>query len=268
MLSGPLLEANSENRFYPKFGKCKDFSDYTIMEELTLQVYIDKTSFFTISKHPEAEVFLTDKKLRTRSIVHKPSHWGPSITIKHGTNYNILVKVEQISNFDPKNPDNCQEYTNGEFENCVDEELQDFWKPIIGCNPPWSSHQYQCNGVWNSSEFNHILYNRTYDTVNSINFMGSYPAKRRCKIPCIETRVNFILSRVTKSNGLYLPSILTLTFDEKVVHKEKVLAYGFSGFLIDMGSSLGLWFGLSVWSIKDFSILLIQSVQKIRQYLR
>ena len=52
-----------------------------------------------------------------------------------------MVKVEQLSNFDPRKPDECKEYTDGEFERCVDDGLQDLWKPILGCNPPWLSPQ-------------------------------------------------------------------------------------------------------------------------------
>jgi hypothetical protein len=55
-----------------------------------------------------------------------------------------------------------------------------------------------------------------------------------------------------------------LKFDELVVHRTKVLAYGFSEFLIDMGSNLGLWFGLSVLGITDLGIMAMQWFKKIR----
>ena len=58
--------------------------------------------------------------------------------------------------------------------------------------------------------------------------------------------------------------IETLEFDNLVVHRTKMLSYGFSDFLIDLGSSLGLWFGLSVFGITDLGIIAFQAAKKIR----
>ena len=138
MDDGPLMKADYEKRYYPSFGRCIDFSNYTITGNLELNILINSPSSYM-----KAEVFLTDKKLRTRCTVHKPSHWGPSIIIKEQYNYEYLVKVEQLSNFDPRKPDECKEYTDGKFENCVDKGLQDLWKPVLDCNPPWLSPQDQ-----------------------------------------------------------------------------------------------------------------------------
>ena len=58
---------------------------------------------------------------------------------------------------------------------------------------------------------------------------------------------------------------LTLKFDDLVVHRTKVLAYGFSDFLIDLGSSLGLWFGLSVFGITDLGMTAYQWIKKLKR---
>ena len=69
--------------------------------------------------------------------MYKESNWGPSTKVQLGDDYDYMIKVDHLSNFDPRNPDDCKEYTEDDFENCVDEELQDLWKPSLGCNPPW-----------------------------------------------------------------------------------------------------------------------------------
>ena len=55
---------------------------------------------------------------------------------------------------------------------------------------------------------------------------------------------------------------LYFTFGEEVVHRQKVLAYGSYEFLIDVGSSLGLWLGLSVFGITDLGVDLVLYVRK------
>ena len=262
MDDGPLMKADYEKRYYPSFGRCIDFSNYTITGNLELTIHIDTKSTYTYSLNG-AVVFLTDKKLRTRNTVHKPSHWGPSIFIQETYSYEYMVKVEQLSNFDPRKPEECKEYTDGEFENCVDEELQDLWKPILGCNPPWLSSKHQCNSIMNTTEIDDLLHNRTFKTFTNIRSMKSYAAKERCTKPCTEVR-NTIFKNEHNFFGLGNYAIFNLVFDDIVVLKTKMLAYGFSDFLIDMGSSLGLWFGLSVFGIRDVVIMVIQWTEKIR----
>ena len=57
---------------------------------------------------------------------------------------------------------------------------------------------------------------------------------------------------------------LDLQFDNHVVHTKEMLAYDFSNFLIDIGSSLGLWFGLSVFGLADLVVRILQFANKIR----
>ena len=43
-----------------------------------------------------------------------------------------------------------------------------------------------------------------------------------------------------------------------------MLAYDFSNYLIDIGSSLGLWFGLSVFGLADLMVMILQFANKIK----
>ena len=186
----------------------------------------------------------------------KESHilWGPNTRIKLGDENDYMVQVKHMSSFDPRNPDECKEYTADFFENCVDERLQDVWKPVLGCNPPWLSSQDQCNGVINRTDdiFDKLDENQVFSTLSSIMEMKSYPAREKCR-PCTVTQSN-IFQRKTRMTS-YLWSTINLKFATEVVHRTKVLGYSFSQFLIDLGSSLGLWFGLSVFGIADLGII-------------
>ena len=91
------------------------------------------------------------------------------------------------------------------------------------------------------------------------------PAKERCRKACTIVQPNVLYG---KQEG-YEPGYngITLNFADEVVYTTKKLAYGPSQFLIDMGSNLGLWFGLSVFGITDLGITAFQWVKKIRHKL-
>ena len=117
---GERYYSDYESRFYPKYGRCYDLANLTVNGKINIRV---QGLHNNVSKG-QAEVFITDKKLRTFSTVDTPSHWGTSITIRNGMTSQCMVKVELVSNYDARNPSSCKNYADGEFEKCVDEGLQ------------------------------------------------------------------------------------------------------------------------------------------------
>jgi hypothetical protein len=127
-----------------------------------------------------------------------------------------MVEVKQLSNFDPRNPDDCQEYTADEFESCVDEKLQEVWKPVLGCNPPWVSPQEQCNSMINTTDdIVTKLREKAENIVDSIIEMKSYPAREKCKRHCTVFRSWFFSSRKgeLKFSGY---SVIKFKFDTEI----------------------------------------------------
>ena len=262
--SGGLKQINYEPRFYPMYGRCFDVFNYTASETVELAITIDNKI------NSEAEIFLTDRKLRTMNTVHTISHLGPSIIVQHRWTYNYMVKVELLSNYNPLYPDDCKEYSATEFEQCVDDKLQDFWKPVIKCNPPWLSKQDQCMEAVNITDENLQVYNNKeiQKTVLNIQMMKDFSAKYNCTKPCTVTKLNiFVNGKEDNSdqNSNQRAAFLNLKFDNLVVKRTKQISYRFSDFLIDLGSSLGLCFGLSVFGITDLGIMALQWGKTLRQ---
>ena len=198
--------------------------------------------------------------------MYKESNWGPSTKVQLGDDYDYMIKVDHLSNFDPRNPDDCKEYTEDDFENCVDEELQDLWKPALGCNPPWLSAQDQCIRVINATDeiVKNIYGNKKFLVITDIVEMEGFPARERCTKPCTVTQSNFFLGEKTNKPFLDDHTKLRFKFAKQVIYKTKILGYGFSDFLIDLGSSLGLWFGLSVFGITDLGIMTYQWAKTLK----
>ena len=260
------IDFDFEYRFYPKFGWCVDVQNYALTLTGDLKFDIEINQFIDIFKNTyrlnyEADIFLTDHRLRTKNSVYLQSHWGSSIIIENGWDYGFVIKVEQLSNLNPKKPSDCQDYIDQEYEETIKEKLYELFWPQYNCIPPWVSKQDQCSGVIKTTEY--FSSNEIYNTFKSISEMVDYPAVKKCNKPCTITRSNVLLVG-KKLNEKNVSSTLTLQFDNLVVHRTKMLAYGFSDFLIDLGSSLGLWFGLSVFGITDLSIGALQLLKRMR----
>ena len=252
-----ILDFHYEIKFYPGYGYCFDFVNLPATGKLQISL---KETDYKISN-----VYITDRKLKTRNTFFKESLWGSKIVLKRDQAQEYIVKVNQLSNFDPRNPDNCKEYENDDYEVCVDDELQKVFKPLINCNPPWLSSKDQCDGVMNNTtETVYSLGIKTHETVDGIENMKTYPAKRNCMKACTVIQPNIYYGNEEKDDWLE-STTLKLIFTDQVVYTTKVLAYGPSTFLIDMGSSLGLWFGLSVFGITDLGITAFQWVKNTNQ---
>ena len=90
---------------------------------------------------------------------------------------------------------------------------------------------------------------------------GLHYESEACRLPC--THILVKVKRLnTKFVNEYKSHHISLTFENNVKIERVVLAYGFTSFLVEVGSSLGLWLGLSVVAIFD---LLVLDLKKIRE---
>ena len=254
-----------EKRFYPKYGICFDVFNYPISKYIEL-LFLLSANAHGRKLESTVDVLITDLKQRTANTINIESNWGSSITIPSGAIHEYLVRVELVSFFDPRNRDACKSYGVGEYENCVTKELLKVWKPLINCNPPWMTSRDQCLGVINNTIGNiDEIQKKVSDTVDGIYEMGTYPAKERCTKPCNITQSDIVLRKIIKSKGKCKTNILKLKFANIVVYKTKILDYGTSKFFIDFGSSLGLWFGLSLIGLTDLAAISFQWTRRIWQ---
>ena len=198
VLEGISKKLSYLTRFYPRFGWCADVDNYTIPKsgEAKFTVIV-KRNDFDINKTPEAEVFLTDKKLRTRHTVHKESHWGSSIILKQHYLQSYMVEVKLLSYIDPRNPEECKDFVDDYLAKCVDSKLESLWKPVINCNPSWVSKHDQCKEVLNITEdIELVLGHKTeaWKTSRNIADMENFPAKEHCGKPCTVIRPTIIFN--------------------------------------------------------------------------
>ena len=132
----------------------------------------------------------------------------------------------------------------------------------MDCTPPWLSSNDQCNAnitthnYTNEEISNEILKN----FVDPKDDWKPTAAETMCKNPC-KKMTNWVS---LTAEGIGFSTSLRIRFDKMVKIKKKVVVYTLFNFIIDVGSSLGLWLGLSALGITD---LTIQAVKIIRRWL-
>ena len=141
----------------------------------------------------------------------------------------------------------------------------------MDCAPPWLSSQNHCQQNIN------IRSNHTKEEVQTLineNFWAPKwdrkltKAETKCEIPC-KKMTNLISLRASeggeKVSNNYSAAYLELRFKKTVKVEKKILSYTGFNFIIDVGSSLGLWLGLSALGITD---LALEAFVVVRKWLK
>ncbi len=176
-------------------------------------------------------------------------HIGKDIVLDSISHQNYFIELEKYSNYNPKKPDECKEYAENEYQNCVNmainQLLSNEFAEQLSCNPAWLGIKNACQDM-NWKNPNHMKTVELDKKLMNIMKMELEELKTICKPPCTVTRANIRTGRSEDYIGKGTDRLaLTLVFDETVKHSKAIIGYGFSNFMIDFGSSVGLWFGIS-----------------------
>ena len=150
----------------------------------------------------------------------------------------------------------CKDVDTTSFKDCVDNRIQGVFLPTIGCIPPWLSNRNQCNG--------HYHWNLTGDPNYGINYV--IPALtlknleeehicKKCDFTTAEPRLRYVEKLSSRKR-----TMAHISFQNKVSVTHKIPDYDFFDFVIDTGSSLGLWLGLSIFGLWELVIDAIQFI--------
>ena len=124
----------------------------------------------------------------------------------------------------------------------------------MDCIPPWLSATNQCS--MNITTYNHT--NREiYDLILNKNIRPRCTREptemeENCKKPCKKMTNKVYL--IGDEESKLLDTDVWIRFKKTVRVEKKVVVYTLFNFIIDAGSSLGLWLGLSALGIIDLAI--------------
>ena len=229
--------------FYALFGYCWQISNYELQSELR---------FIVREGNLKLNIFLTDSLIVSTLGLDFSQHRGMDIVVDGNSYQSYFIELEKYSNYNPKKPNECREYTKNEYQTCVDKAinklLTDNFSESLLCNPTWLGIKNACPDMnWkNLKTLNSTKKKELEKMLMYIMKMELEELKTLCKPPCTVTRANIRTGRSRNYLGIGNMTGVTFLFDKTVKQSQAMIGYDFSNFLVDLGSSVGLWFGISV----------------------
>ncbi len=254
----------TERVFVARYGYCIRVRHYDFT----------KISILTMNQTSKVYILIADKNKHTYPNPNFSSKSGELIYLTPGVEKWYRNKITVVSNEDPLQKEECRHYGNypDTYENCVDLSISEIMITRLGCNPPYLSPNNKCNTqiinddyTFAKKFFSEIDYWNSY--LMKLIDMEPMTIQDTCSNPCLTTHVNVQLhSEGPSEHPKPTYAKVNLSFKKKVEKRYRVISYDFYNFLIDIGSSLGMWLGLSLLSLTDGAMQLVNSVRSCLQW--
>ena len=259
------VDVPSTTRFLVPFGFCK-------VIEGSLQQIVDKEldRFRITFIKGTYQVFVSDPAITLSFNLPYSTMTGDAIQMQSNSNasetrkletYRVALKETNVKKGDGTCMDYLNDEENGNYTECIHKDNEKRILPVLGCMIPWLSQKDIClNPMVKPLNFKKL--EKWIHAMVNHGWSGTqYSAGSSCPTPCT------FVSPHAKYHGLTnivnRKNILDIYF-EKVVNVETILpAYDFTALLIEVGSSLGLWLGLSVVGIFDVIVLVVTKLQQV-----
>ncbi len=224
--------------FLPSYGFCREVTHF------------DPSGELTCTAAGQLRVFITDRNFRSHISPYFSSHRGNHIfvTDRKLNRYDVRTQVSSSCGL---KKDNVKKNF---YQICVEERIQNEIGKPLGCVPPWISPNNHCNGTYKDNFLSSIPGIKDFhqDFIRSAITLRNNPIENDCRKYCSEAECT-VSYRIDETWPYSKTTEVSLTFNPKVKYLEIVYSYNMFQFIIDVGSSLGLWLGVSVLSITDFA---------------
>ena len=221
-------------------------------------------NFFIVyiyDKESTYEIFISDPGMAPRFQLAKPLITGDRIIVKPTEMtrihyYNIFLHEKKLN----LNDGSCTNYPDQDghqnFAECVEEENARKLLPVLGCNPPWMLNVKSCAKKL-AKNTTIIAMASWLSLLHETSKTGYHYESKMCLKPCKQIFVRIKASKDSTINVSGYVHKINLFFDRSVQMENIVPAYDWTSLLVEMGSSLGLWLGLSVTGLFDILVLIL-----------
>ena len=246
-------------KFILPYGHCKQIENIKNLEK----IYIHTNT-------TDLKIFVTDPaksyyyRLSETSIEGDSLHLAPDLnfTIKHRLKYTLELEETHLDK--DKEGEHCDDYgagTYATYADCIEIKMRERFIPLLGCMPPWMSPTNQCQGIVedhygyeNKTDMHHLI--TIMESANDYSF-------QHCPVPCIKTRIHSKFS--SDIINIYGHSRIEIQFRSGVRVHSSVSSYDFMALIVEIGSSLGLWLGLSAVGLFD---VIMASYQQVTSWIK
>ena len=221
----------------------------------------------------DVRIVLADPQTNLFYKINTDSMTGDPIASKQGYRLSYLVEFEEIHWL--KESGECTNYGEGaEFKtiaDCVANKQENVFSPILGCKVPWLAAPEDpniCKGtVELDSKTKNSIRSEIQSVFTNLEQMMVEDQFRTCLKPCQELKVHsklrgqlkFVQERGRRNIKRYA---IVLSFKKKVKVTRYFNGYGLFDLVVEAGSSLGLWIGLSALGVFDLVVELVDVVLK------
>ena len=223
--------------------------------ELDIDIAASSEILVSTLQGQEFQIIVTDPEMSLYYAIYSDTHKGEKIETMRDSSVHFSLALEEIHWMEDNGE--CANYGEGKefttYAECVAEEHAKIFRPHLGCLVPWLSapnHTDQCKGRIPITEDN---YNNLTDIIKELDQrVFSYKEElledhKVCLKPCTEIVVNSEM----RSKVWPVMSTIGLKFKRIVKVTRYMMAYGIFDLVVEIGSSLGLWIGLSALGIFD-----------------
>ena len=273
----------SENWKFPRNGRSlgKGLSEiFTAFDGTCVRVEINATKNIPsgpfnaqILSFDDVQIFLADPKASLYYKINTDSMTGDTLESEKGSQKSYLVDFEEIHWMEESGE--CTIYGEGaEFRSladCVANEQEKIFKPLLGCQVPWLAAPDDpdiCKGrVPLTYEKNQNFVSEIRSVSTNIKKMMVADQFRTCLKPCQELKAH---SKLRSKEQGELMQMTVLSFQRRVKVTKYIKAYGMFDLVVEAGSSLGLWIGLSAIGVFDLLLhagdVVIKKFRKMKEY--
>ena len=236
-------------------GVCKSLSSYEIDSKrgpLNINIREGQITVYITNPHPELH-FKRDINSMSGDKIYIDVNRTKSV---HRHQY---YKVELHETYLREGLDGCMNYSKttpfSSYQDCVERDLTSKWLQAYGCVAPWMSDKNGCNTTFDRKPEHAALLDEVSNLYEDALF-GYDPVFSNCLPPCIKTSVK-VKYYGSYERPFWNHSSITISFRDTVHLSIMKSAYTEVDLLIEAGSSLGLWLGLSVIGLYDLFIILV-----------
>ena len=234
-----------------------------------------KDSYFGFESKDGMYLHLSDSKLQPSYRLVKTGLFGDIINVGNIKNFDpeeVLFDVKVMVVKKRSDKTKCKEYSQEEsYINCVEKAVRKELVDLLGCLPPWMTkidNEDICDEEIVLDDEKHATKVKSIlDTfINQIYTAAKVDLESSCAEPC--TQIHFNIKKVKHNSYLTNQGVhwLSVKIEDEVDVMTEQSNYTIFNLIVEVGSSLGLWVGLSALGIFDhifyFVIMACQKGQK------
>ena len=212
--------------------------------------------YFKLGSYYPMDVIIADTDSSPFYILNSKTLTGRDILHEQGVQKYYDISFREIQRNEESGE--CTNYGESSefptYADCVAREHELMFQPLLGCRVPWLSNPgnpANCRGKVQLTENLVTEFSEKFATFwHNVKILGNAHSNA-CLKPCTELQADCTLTTLDHNGD----DLININFNKQVRVTKYQKAYGIFELIVEVGSSLGLWIGLSALGVYDIFLL-------------